>query len=173
MNKLMIVVAAICFATVTRAASFVWSTTVLTSTMDDVIDGGNYYLVALGTETDVSGFKVYNNGTYDFGGYTVVDTGIISGGSAAGQVAGLNESANGTYYALVVVDAAKSYWGVDTEVVVGIASDPPTDAISSFDNTTFGGMMYGDQATLSIPEPTSSLLMLVGFASLALRRRRA
>ena len=97
MKKLMIMLAAMVFAVATQAASFVWSTTVLTSDMADVVDGGSYYLVALGTATDVSGFKVYNDGSYDFGAYTVIDSGTISFGSASGQVSGLTESANGSY----------------------------------------------------------------------------
>ena len=44
--------------------------------------------------------------------------------------------------------------------------------MESFVNRTIG---YGTQSgvTQSVPEPTSGLLMLVGLAGLALRRRRA
>ena len=175
MKKIMVLFAAVVIAAVTHAASFAWSTTALTSDMSDIVDGGSYYLVALGTDTDVSSFKVFDDGTYDFGSYAVVDSGAVVGGGAAGQVTGLTETANGSNYALIIVDAAKAYWGVDIEAVTGIVTDPPTDAVASFDNTGYGSMMYTGTATVTaaIPEPTSGLLMLVGLAGLALRRRRA
>lgn len=178
MKKLMMAVAVALTAVAVNAASCTWSTTAVTADMMGVIDGGKYWLVSLGADTGVaSGFKVKQDGTYDFGKYTVADTGSVSSGAAGGKITGLTAANNGDNYALVIWDGvtgAGGYYGVAEAAISGVVDTPPTDAnLMGFDNLGYGGYMATDTLTAAVPEPTSGLLMLLGFAGLALRRRRA
>ena len=165
-------------AVAVNAANCNWSTTAVTADMTGIIDGGTYWLVALGTDSGVAGgFTVFDDGTYDFGSYSVAGTGSVSGGAAGGTITGLSSANNGEYYALVIWDGVTGsggYFGVAEGVVAGIVEAPPTDATGiSFDNLGYGGYMATDTLTTAVPEPTSGLLLLIGMAGLALRRRRA
>ena len=178
MKKLMMAVAVALTAVAVNAASCTWNTMAVTADMSAMIDGGTYWLVSLGTDSGVAGgFTVFDDGTYDFGSYSVVDTGAVNSGAAGSKITGLSAANNGDYYALVVWDGTTGpggYFGVAEGVIAGIVDTPPTDATAiPFDNLGFGGYMATDTATVAVPEPTSGLLMLIGFAGLALRRRRA
>lgn len=77
-----------------------------------------------------------------------------------------------TVYGMVLyVDTATAatYDGVDAFVKVGFA----TDSFQDTTGLTFGGMGTQQANWTAVPEPTSGLLMLLGMAGLALRRRRA
>ena len=187
MKKLMIVAAvalATCFA---NAANCNWSTTAVTADMTGMIDGGTYWLVALGADTGASSaFKVNSDGTYDFGSYSVVDTGAVNSGAAGGMITGLTAADNSTYYALIIWDGVegvdgttgKGYFGVAEGSLAGISDSPPMDADPiPFDNLGYGGYMATTTHTVPVsgpvPEPTSGLLLLLGMAGLALKRKRA
>ena len=178
MKKLMMAVAVALTAVAVNAANCTWNTMALTADMSGIIDGGTYWLVALGVDSGVAdSFKVFEDGTYDFGSYTVADTGSVSGGGAGGTITGLTSANNGDNYALIVWDGvtgAGGYYGVAEATIAGIVDAPPTDAsMIGFDNLGYGGYMATDKPTEPVPEPTSGLLMLLGMAGLALRRRRA
>ena len=177
MKKLMMAVAVTLTAVAVNAANCNWSTTAVTSDMTGVIDGGTYWLVALGADTGVaSGFTVYQDGTYDFGNYSVVGTGSVASGAAGNTITGLSAANNGDNYALIIWDGVLGeggYYGVAEGAIAGIVDAPPTDAAAiGFDNLGFGGYMATDTLTVPIPEPTSGLLMVLGMAGLALRRKQ-
>ncbi len=178
MKKLMIMLAAVVMAAGVQAASCTWQTTALTADMTATIDSGSYWLVALGNDSGASAdFTVYSDGTVDFGNYAATKGSMTDGGSVGGTIDSLTSANNGNYYALVIWDGNENgYFGVAEGMVSGIVDAPPTDAnVISFDNSGMGGVMLTDKAvtTAAVPEPTSGLLMLVGLAGLALRRRRA
>ena len=177
MKKLMMAVAVALTAVAVNAANCVWSTTAVTADMSGIIDGGTYWLVALGADTGVAGgFTVYQDGTYDFGSYSVVDTGSVTGGAAGNTITGLSAANNGDNYALIIWDGVLGeggYYGVAEGAVSGIVAEPPTDAeLIPFDNLGYGGYMATDTLTVPIPEPTSGLMLLLGVAGLALRRKQ-
>ena len=177
MKKLMMAVAVAMTAVAVNAATCAWNTMAVTSDMSGMIDGGTYWLVALGSDTGVaSGFTVYQDGTYDFGGYSVVDTGSVAGGAAGNTINGLSAANNGDHYALIIWDGVLGeggYYGVAEGALTGIVDEPPADAESiPFDNLGYGGYMATDTLTVPIPEPTSGLMLLLGFAGLALRRKQ-
>lgn len=103
----------------------------------------------------------------------------VSGG-IAGTIADLTEADNGSNIALVIFyDQEGGYYGFDTDVIAGIVDPNPGAGITGADatpvtfSTGYGDGMYLMGATTPTPEPTSGVLLLLGMAGLALRRRRA
>ena len=182
MKKLIMAAAIVCAAAFAQAANCNWTTYAYDSAMVTALEGGTYWIVSLGTsDAGLSNIKVMTDGTIDLAGNTQIDTGSIavgSYGSIAGTISGLSASDNGSYYGIVVWDGVTGdggYFGTASGMVAGIVDAPPTDATPiPFDNSGFGyGATLANTATVAVPEPTSGLLMLIGFAGLALRRRRA
>ena len=69
------------------------------------------------------------------------------------------------YYKISAVKTAKLYQTGD--------EDYGTPQVAQFTATNFGATSTGWKEMSSVPEPTSGLLLLLGVAGLALRRRRA
>ena len=183
MKKLLIAAAIVCAAAVVQAATANWATdyTMVTGE-DEARTSAIAYTWAIveGTTSDFSGYS-FDGGTLTGG--TAVGTGNSSVdlyGSSAGTLTGTA----GNYYALLIhTDENGGYWGISSAVQ---AVNNPTDASGNtlmamtFQNGTdvFG---YGADAMVAnikdagapVPEPTSGLLMLLGVAGLALKRKRA
>ena len=185
MKKLMIVAAAVMLAGMTQAASFTWGTPTGTSgkLVDDKgvvqtsVTGGSIALVLLGTDaitgdttytwladaTFTSSTKASTNGrisnTYNFtwtdGGENLIDNGSV--------VTVLFKDTAGNYSKLV--DAATGNELDPTYTFSGIT-------MNTWNNTT-SQWNFATANYQTVPEPTSGLLMLLGMAGLALRRRRA
>ena len=189
MKKLMIAAAIVCAAAFANAATCSWNTSwVWTEGADNYTDGGvgNYYLIALGA-TDVGGYAistdgklVYNDGT----GYAEVTGGFTKGdiafGAAGGTIEGLAAVNNGDMYALLYLDTANNKWGVsDAAAIAGITDVPPANAnpiyFSNYIDAAWDNNpeVVASHDLVAVPEPTSGLLLLLGVAGLALKRRRA
>ena len=183
MKKLMMAAAIVCAAGLANAASMAWGTNWVYAEGDGVdtyVTGsaGDFYVLYLGTSSDVSGISF--DGT-TVTGATVWDAakggkGTFADGLAAGTITGLDSTYNGSYFALLTFDTDNQLYGVsDAAVVSGIVDSPVKDATAaSFSNFYHSGDAADYQLmTQSVPEPTSGLLLLLGVAGLALRRRRA
>lgn len=153
MKKLMILVAAIALAFASQAASFKWSAVNLYAAngSDKFVGTVTLYAVIDGVDTVVS---------------TVTS-------SETGKVAATTFSSDdllaGTYYDFFFTyeDANKSFTSTTKNVLAQSTSTA---------NITFGNMTTATQDPgnwQSIPEPTSGLLLLLGMAGLALKRKRA
>lgn len=177
MKKLVIIVAVAVIGLVSNAANCNWSTYAMDESYNG-LDNGTYWLISLGADSGAaSAFEIMADGTYNFGSYAVVDTGTIPAGTygaTSGTLTGLGESDNDSYYALVVWDGkADGKYGVAEGVITGIVANPPSDATPiNFDNSGFGGTMFANTDVVPIPEPTSGLMLLLGVAGLALRRKQ-
>ena len=182
MKKLMIAAAIVCAAVMGQAASVAWNADWVYSKYGSVntYDDGstvNYWVVNMISATDTSGLSVDKDGNLvNSASYAVVDSGsfsTFSSGSANGTIA------NGNYLAMVIYDAANGLYGVsDANAVSGIVADPPTagSLAASFQNDGGAeGYLIANTPvpTSPVPEPTSGLLMLLGVAGLALKRKHA
>ena len=180
MKKLMIVLAAFTVACAANAASFVWGNASYDYTDKDgnALTTGTAFLY-LGTVTasatgfDVSGATLLASGGFD-------DTQWAYGNIDADNLSSSDALANttaGQSYTLILVDSSVStlenfegYYamqtGTSTENSIPGATVTKYAEFVSFDpiSTT---------SAMAAPEPTSGLLMLLGMAGLALRRRRA
>ena len=178
MKKLIVIISFVCNAAILNAAALNWSTVAMHADYSG-LDNGTYWLVSLGADSGVSSsFYVRSDGSYNFGSYSIVDTGTIpsgSYGSVGGSISGLSEANNGMYYSLIVWDGnANGYYVAAGGEVSGIKDAPPSPAnpISFGD----GGVMYATTEVVPVgpeptPEPTSGLLLVLGIAGLALKRK--
>ena len=191
MKKLMIAAAIVCAAAVSQAATCGWGTSYVWGDFDGVNtyssedSAGTYWLVALGTTdvgnyaVDTTGALVYkNDGNYEKTG--IAGTAFTDPYGVMGKLEGLSEANNGDKYALIVYDTTVGAWGVsDVAAITGITDEPPVNAdymnMHNYIDTGWDDQpeMVANQALVNVPEPTSGLLLLLGVAGLALKRRRA
>ena len=196
MKKLMIVAAIALATSFGYGATASWGTDWVYADItgfknfDDGSANGSYWVLVLGTSSDVSGISVDKDGKLVGWSGSTVPTGSLADISQGGNGSVDGVSAN-DYIAIVVYDSdavAGDYvgaYGIAVGQVSGDASDDPpvTGVISSngtdpvFDNDGSGYVranigILGGSTPGGIPEPTSGLLLLVGGAMLALRRKR-
>ena len=181
MKKIMIAMSAVCLAAFAHAATATWS--------------ASNIAYAPSSAAEYSAFLIDN----DVGGYADYDAAVAAilanGASATGVIAskdGLSDS--GTKLALASSGTAlvdNGYTAGQSIEAMMIIFDAAVDDIANaqnymgatksaakFNNSLALNAGFGTQAantwtSMAVPEPTSALLMLLGVAGLALRRRRA
>ena len=185
MKKLMIAAAIVCAAAFAQAASCAWKAAGVYAgeyggtSWENGDSAGTYWLLALGdkgmdgiaVDTD---YKLVNNGA------TILDTGSYADAGLMGSLTGLSAADNGTQLALILVDTTYNKWGSAQGAIAGISDDPPLNANpiaftdgKGFDPDWDSTTLQINSTLQAVPEPTSGLLLLLGVAGLALRRRRA
>ena len=191
MKKLMIAAAIVCAAAFAQAGAVQWASTFLnvygqSGDEADVVDGATVYLMS-GTQqaffeaVTSDGFEaaVASALNYATQGETALsnpNAGKIDGGMAVFEAAAgdyslfmvMNDTANNAFYISEAVDGNVPATGGKT---FEFAHDAAYDG--TVFNTSAGYQGAGYYQTEIIPEPTSGLLLLLGVAGLALRRRRA
>lgn len=174
MKKLIIAACAMAMAAVVNASAFSWSMSkVYEPGTENLASGYSVFLfVDAGQSYDTSSIvSMIESGVSIAGSATT--SGAINAGkaSASGIEGGL---VSGNWYSAVAVvfdatsqDAASNYF-----ITAPVSKQVPATGTS----VAFG---FGAQTSANwteiapVPEPTSGLLMLIGMAGLALRRRRA
>jgi hypothetical protein len=191
MKKLIITAFAVAFAAATQAATINWGGDIcLQDCATPLTSGSTAYLVfsetAFAAPTTVTiadgGIANWtvNNGASVVASYSITDS-DIGNWSFEASYNKMGEAING-YFGVIVVDGSAAAAGLSGayaslgSVDLG-ATDPAADlkyGDGSFNNwigeNGFNSVSF---TAASVPEPTSGLLMLVGLAGLALRRRRA
>ena len=179
MKKLIIAVFAAMLGIAANAAAVEWSMTGISNSPDAtkaagwavyVMDASTFDTFATLTGSDIATYAA-DNAIYS--GATV----SARGGAINATIKNGNFSANDTVSSYLVVfnnaTAADATYYAYTEaknVTINAGGSDASIAFGAFDAAT---STTGGWQTTAVPEPTSGLLMLVGLAGLALRRRRA
>ena len=187
MKKLMVMAVVIGVAALTQAATFSWTSNNYSIYANGTAAGAQsdlspytLVLVNLGSTKDWDKAKVIpTDGT----AYTTL---VINSATSSkrGRVNGVvtftytGEASdlihNGDYLALMVQDSDKNLSKL--EYVSGGAKVEEAVLVSGFELNTdkkSGTILMTGNFTAAVPEPTSAMLLLIGVAGLALRRRRA
>lgn len=174
MKKIMVALAAVALAAVAQASTVDWSYAgdIYTNDGSDFANGSALVLF-LGAD-GAGTFTIFADGTYELGtGTSLVTTGIIFDGMwNGGEALKTQATANGTYAIVGMYDGGdKYYYGTKEMVVSGLVADATDMKTMTFGDTDWALSTAG--AAASVPEPTSGLLLLLGMAGLALRRKQA
>ena len=186
MNKLMVLVSAVALAFAGQAASVDWKMNI--ANQGEAWSAANAYVMAFNGSDYNAVIKLLtvtgsDNMATDLNTYALS---LTAGGTSA-SVSNSRKAASaiGTSAGVTSDDSIYSmFWVVFTEgnmdaksaISWTAATDVSKFTYEAGSSTpgTFGFTSFANSGTIaSVPEPTSGLLMLVGLAGLALRRRRA
>ena len=185
MNKLAIAFASVAMATMANASTVTWG--VSTALDTSKFNTGTIYLFAGSTIADLTSWAATQTSftlndvktqlgsdlaVLNTASGTAPNTIALSGGkgtSAGNSVTSYGSGSTGTYsvFAVVLSGDGKSLAVSDSVKTLNIRS------AATPSNATWGAANFKTYAASDVPEPTSGLLMLIGMAGLALRRKRA
>ena len=182
MKKLMVLVAAVALACAGQAASVDWKMNI--SGKGDAWSGANAYVMAFnGTDYDavislltVTGSEnmAADLGTYALALGTGGTSAAISSNRSAAKASGTSDGITGDTMFWVVFTEGKMdansaiQWTTATDIsAYDYEAGNPSPGTLTFTTAANSGTIA------SVPEPTSAMLLVLGMAGLALRRKRA
>lgn len=184
MKKIMIALGAAVCAVAVNAASFSWACT------GDMTDSSGTTLTSMSPAGAIA--LVYlGSGTADWENAKVVQTATPQFSSSMGKTAAkvsanfnfsIDDYSNGDIFGVVFQSSADNqlYYlqqgGANykpTYTISGLADDTSSLSGFTFASSSFFGTTAPSAAVAAVPEPTSAMLLLLGMAGLALRRKRA
>ena len=179
MKKLMIAAAIVCAAAMSQAASISWGAgTKDFVTADGVVHtaatapAGSFVLVYLGNGTaDWSSTDVRSEANPTFGTSMGTATARVSG-SYAWTFEGEKTPVNGDIFGVMFKDSEGKLSKLETVDGTPIVTEFTISGMG--DNLYQGAMQFStsNYTVASVPEPTSALMLLLGVAGLALRRKQ-
>lgn len=186
MKKIMIAAAIVCAAALSHGATVLWGGAVATVDGNGYLPAGTQAALLYSATAFTGAATSLDNGwavgsAADNGGslvqlYTLTDYDANTA-SAFAATYSIDGSVDGYYAVLIQNDAgtAATYYDIGSITGTTGASSPTDKKVNpewqSGEYLTSGG--YTVSTTAPVPEPTSGLLMVLGMAGLALRRRRA
>ena len=194
MKKLMIAAAIVCAAAFVQAATVQWNsgTIYVASDAAGTTGSGNGYKATIASGARPVTAYVYNltleaytaalamdtAALYDtyFGKVTPAADPKVSIGTGAASPAAYTVDDNSTVYGLVLyVDENNVNLpdGKDAFVKAALASVETSTTLASVTDMIGSHVVSSNWTAVPVPEPTSGLLLLLGVAGMALRRRRA
>ena len=182
MKKLSFMFAAVALAASVKAASVSWTCTNVKNNKGEPINGVAYFINAATLSQDdfkkLDSAEKFNNALGNTYSFTSSDAGKYTHAAVDNAVLGLTDASASQAYLVIF----------DTATITDTSKYYMTE-VKSFDalgGTETQQVKWGSQSTASqaagawanvkpeaVPEPTSGLLMLLGMAGLALRRKRA
>ena len=184
MKKLMFMLAAVAMAACTQAASVYWTCTYVAKGAENYVDNGLAFFVNAATlsQSDMLALEGKGataissalSGMYSYAGGSDGKYSVAKANAVSNATLGLSDATTGYNAYLVIFDTAT----ITDSSKFYVTETKEFDTLSG----TFSQQIkWGDQEDRSsaagawhaVPEPTSGLLMLIGMAGLALRRKRA
>ena len=173
MKKLIIVAAIVCVAAMSQAASVKW--TAWTDTEDYI--GCPIYVCTAGASGFESKADIQNYLLGIAGNTSELALDDIFGGSyATSTVAGISDSLDGqtlNFTYVIVNESGSGYWTLDSSAQVYTTQGSHTDANDKLDAVFASAATPFSTGPTPVPEPTSGLMLILGMAGLALKRKRA
>ena len=188
--KKMIMFAAIGVCCAVRAASFTWGSGDTVNALNSgeggyVSEGTTYYLFAIGSVTDaITSFDKdkqqikIGDTTYSAVDSHVINTAEYNGGMFSESYADNVSTINQNYYVVLFDTDTAGNAGSALITVSGVTEMTTPDYTAAIDASGIGTasnmtIPVTGGSSSDVPEPTSGLLLVLGGAMLALRRRRA
>lgn len=176
MKKLILMLAGMASAISMQAATVTWGITAISSSAENTAAAGmvGYFLDA-STYSAFSALTADKVADYVTDNYTYTGTttknrqGVVNLGVASGNY-NANDAISGYVVLFDTSDAATAKNYVATSVQSTTISATGANTALDFGSLASNG---GWTSTAAVPEPTSGLLMLLGMAGLALKRKRA
>jgi hypothetical protein len=190
MKKLVIAACAVAFAACVQAASITWGTS--GAFYDIAGEEGGWATVAEGTTAYFVFASSYSQsdlvadyaaGSADMAKLTAINTGTVGADGTIANVTGSSTTLSGSQAAYVVLfDSANNMFISESTSkiidelagsVYGFNESLTGDIWANNGDASAGFKGAGWYSAAAVPEPTSGLLLLLGMAGLALRRKQA
>ena len=190
MKKLMIAAAIICAATMSQAAAIAWQSGTIYVATDAAGTTGTGTANRANTSTRLVNMYIYALTEEQFNAASAMDTATLydtyykttptaskgTGGTGAATYSQTVGDASGINYALLLfVDEINANLpdGKDAFVKATLATANVEGSSTVTMSNQIGSSLASNWTAVPVPEPTSGLLLLLGVAGMALRRRRA